>query len=80
MDDVADIFDRQLEHFARGSEGGLDPGGLNPRAAVATKRLQVELDGDEFVDQGAKARMSFRAARLFCLFWHCSIGGARQGR
>lgn len=72
MDDVADIFDRELEDFTRSSESGLDPGSLNPAAAIATKRLQVELHGDELVDQEAKAGMSVRVARLFCLFWHYS--------
>lgn len=79
MNDVADIFDRQLEHFTRGSKGDLDPGRIDPRASIAAKRLQVELDGDELVDQGAKARVIFRA-RLFWLFWHRSDLGSAAGR
>ena len=72
MNDVAHVVDRQLKHFTRCGKRGLHLMRLNARASVAAKRLQVELDGDELVDQGAKARVICRIARFFCLFWHGS--------
>ena len=72
VDDVAHVVDRQLKHFARGDKRGLHLMRLDARTSVATKRLQVELDRDELVDQGAKARVILRVARFFCLLWHGS--------
>jgi hypothetical protein len=72
MNDVAQVFDRQLKHFARRYKSSLDLMRLNARTSVAAKRLQVELDRYELVDQGAKARVICRLARFFCLFWHGS--------
>ena len=51
MNDVAHVFDRQLKDFARGSKRGPYLMRLDARASVAAKRLEVEVDGYELVDQ-----------------------------
>ena len=72
MNDVSNILDRHLEHFARSGKGGVDLGGIDSRGPIATKGFEVELDGYELVDQGAQTRMGFRVAGFFRLFWHRS--------
>ena len=80
MDDVAQVFDRQLKHVARRGQCGPYLMRVDARDPAAAKRLQIELDRDELVDQGAKARVIFRIARLFCLFWHRSDPRSAAGR
>jgi hypothetical protein len=70
MDDIAQVFDRQLKNVAHHSERRLNLMRVGARTAVAAKRLQVELDRYELVDQGAKARVIRRVAGFFWWFWH----------